>query len=106
MVKSCDKKKKKGGGGTVTKETNYKKSLHSRKTQNLRKNIEKKLNPDEAKPWKSRYSKERSKRKKWRKQTLIHLESDEKTARDEELRTTEVIGDLVAELPICLQLIE
>lgn len=101
MVKSCDKKKKqKKKKGTTTKETNYTKSLHSRKTQNLRKN------PDEAKPWKSRYSKEKSKRKKRRKQTLIHLESDEKTARDEELRTTEVIGDLVAEFPICLQLIE
>lgn len=98
MVKSCYKKK----GGTATKETNY----NSRKTQNLRKNIEKKLNPDEAKPWKSRYSKEISKRKKRRKQTLIHLESDEKTARGEELRTTEVIGDLVAEVPLCLQLIE
>jgi hypothetical protein len=48
--RAVTKKKKKGGGGTVTKETNYTKSLHSRKTQNLRKNIEKKLNPDEAKP--------------------------------------------------------
>ncbi|KAJ6766419.1 hypothetical protein OIU79_022388 [Salix purpurea] len=74
------------------------KSLHSTKTQNRCKNIKRKLSQTPG----SRSSKQKSKFKKLRKQTLFHLRSDERTDRDEELWTTEVIG---VELPISLQVI-